>query len=91
VDDRVYFCDHDLAVLASCPLRQVVLSDSMLTVDAGPAGLPGSVRVQGRAVRSAAVLTESGAYPAAVTDGVVSVAVQPAAGPVTVQIELAGR
>ena len=91
VDDRVSFCDHDLAVLASCRLHQVVLSDSMLTVDAGPAGLPGTVRVQGRGVRSAAVLTESGAHPAAVTDGMVSVAVQPAAGPVTVQIELAGR
>ena len=90
VDDRVYFCDHDLAVLASGRLHQVVLSDSMLTVDTGPAGLPGSVRVQGRGVRSAAVLTESGAHPAAVTDGVVSVPVQPAAGPVTVQIELAG-
>jgi Family of unknown function (DUF5695) len=92
VDDRVYFCDHDLAVLASSRLHQVVLSAgaSVLTVDAGPVGLPGTVRVQGREVRSAALLTESGPHPAAVADGAVSVPVQPAAGPVTVQIELAG-
>lgn len=91
VDDRVYFCDHDLAVLAGSRLHQVVLAAdaSLLTVDAGRTGQPVTIRVQGREVRSAALLTESGVRPAAVADGAVSLPAQPGAGPLTVQIALA--